>query len=131
MSLLTEKFTKSERLCSRKAIGRLFEDGHEVFLYPFRLLWNYAENDNCSQVRVMIAVPRKKIRKAVHRNRVKRLIREAYRRNKHILYENHRFSDRNIEMVIIYVSGSIHNYDHINLRLVELLKRLISADEIS
>ena len=131
MSLLTEKFTKSERLCSRKAIGRLFEGGRELFHYPFRLLWNYAEDNNRSPVKVAIAVPRKKIRKAVHRNRVKRLIREAYRQNKHIIYENHRFSGRNIDMVIIYVSGSIHNYDHINLRLVELLKRLISADEIS
>lgn len=127
---MTEKFTKSERLCSRKAIGHLFEDGREVFLYPFRLLWNYAENDSRSRARVAIAVPRKKIRKAVHRNRVKRLIREAYRRNKHIIYENHRFYGRNIDMVIIYVSGSIHNYDHINLRLAELLKRLVSADEI-
>jgi len=81
-------FTKAERLCSRKAIERLFSEGQSFAKYPIRLVWmplsTAAEAE--FSVQVALSVPRKKFKKAVHRNRIRRLMREAYRTNKHRLY---------------------------------------------
>ncbi len=129
MSLLTEKLTQSERLCSRKAIGRLFSGGNELFHYPFRLLWMYDESRSRYPVQVAIAVPRKRFKKAVSRNRIRRLIREAYRRNKNILYSSSLVERGNVDMMIIYVSSRMYDYNYIKLRLEEVLKKLGSGNE--
>ena len=77
---------KSERLCSRTAIDRLFEPGsgsRSISAFPLRLVYGTAER----QTAMLVSVPKRYFRHAVDRNRVKRQVREAYRRNKHILPE--------------------------------------------
>ncbi|TVR71619.1 MAG: ribonuclease P protein component [Marinilabiliales bacterium] len=124
-----EKFHKSERLCSRKAIGRLFSDGNTLFYYPFRLLWSESGEDAGVSARIAISVPRKRFKKASERNRIKRLIRESYRRNKGIVLESLEASGSNIDIMIIYVSERMYAYDHIDLKLRKILKELVTAHE--
>ncbi len=125
-----EKFPKSERLCSRKAIGSLFSDGNTLFHHPFRLLWTGSgEEGRAASARIAISVPRKKFRKASDRNHIKRLIRESYRRNKGIVLDSLEASGSNIDIMIIYVSDRLYDYDHIDLKLKEILKELVTAYE--
>ncbi len=70
-------FTKKERLKSKKAIHRLFTTGDTTYCRPIKCYFLPAPTLTYSQV--FIVVPKRLIRKAVHRNRLKRRIREIYR----------------------------------------------------
>lgn len=84
----TGKFTlsKEERLCSRKLIGQLFNGGtaQSVSSFPLRAVYMAAESTE-PQASILVSVPKRCFRHAVDRNRIKRQVREAYRKNKHVL----------------------------------------------
>ncbi len=74
---------KEERLCSRKALEKLFGGGHQsVSAFPIRAV--YMPNE-VGVVRVMVSVSKRYFKRAVKRNRIKRQLREAYRLQKELL----------------------------------------------
>jgi ribonuclease P protein component len=77
-------FDKAERISLKRDIDSLFETGRAVSAGSIRFIYRSAMTRNIA-VKVLITVPRKKFKKAVHRNRIKRLIREAWRLNRHQL----------------------------------------------
>lgn len=79
-SVNNNRFPKSERIKSKRLIEKLFSKGASFISYPFRVLYLEQEDDKPTQF--AISVPKKKIKTAVQRNRIKRLTREAYRLNK-------------------------------------------------
>ena len=83
------KFTlgKPEKLKSRKLIGRLFEEGNSVKKFPIRLVYLQTEHTSDFPAQVGFSVPKRNFKHAVDRNRIKRLLREAYRLEKVRLYE--------------------------------------------
>ena len=88
-------FRKEERLCSRKLIDKLFCGGvsRSMTAFPLRAIYLLIEEGTEEgKVQVLVSVPKKQLKLAVKRNRVKRQVREAYRRNKQILFDklNHR-----------------------------------------
>lgn len=126
---LMQNFRKPERLCSRKSIGKLFLGGNSLFNYPFKAFW--LENDIASPVvaRIAVSVPARKVKKATDRNRIKRLFRESWRINKQTLYESSAFQGRSIDIILIYVSERVYDYDLINKSIIELIDKLISINE--
>ena len=116
-------FKKSERIQSKKLIRELFEKGSSFFIYPFRVI--YLPNPDKSQAnnQVLISVPKKKIKKAVERNLIKRRIREAYRLNKSSLFANKK--DKSPLLVgFIFVANEVLNYHEIESKLKLVLLRL-------
>lgn len=83
------KFTlgKAERLKSKKLIERLFEEGSSLKVYPFKLIYLKTPHRSEFPVQATFSVPKRRFKKAVDRNRIKRLLREAYRLEKQIVYE--------------------------------------------
>ena len=84
---MDQSFKKEERLLSKKIIDLLFEKGVSFVNNPVRTIWLEAELKTNSPVQVLIAVPKKNVAKAVDRNTIKRRMREAYRKHKHLLYK--------------------------------------------
>lgn len=82
---INKKFPKEEKLCSTKSIDRLFASGNSFISYPLRVVFcTEIETDEKKRLaEVLISVSKKKFKRAVKRNRVKRLIKEAYRLNKY------------------------------------------------
>ncbi len=80
-------FRKHEKLKSRKLIARLFEEGKSVKKFPVRLVYLQTDHTSKAKVQAGFSVPKRNFKKAVDRNRIKRLIREAYRNQKPDLYD--------------------------------------------
>ena len=118
-------FKKSERLCSRILMDRLFQgSNHSVSAYPLRAVFLPVDTNEQKGVSVLMSVPKKRFHDAVDRNRVKRQLREAYRKHKHALTEQ--MSARNQELLIafIYVSSQIESSAHIEKRMTRLLEKI-------
>ena len=75
---------KEEKLKGRKLIEQLFAEGKRVKSFPIQLIYfkNLLETE--ATVKVGFSVPKRNIKLAIHRNRIKRVLREVYRKNKHI-----------------------------------------------
>lgn len=85
-NLKTFGFHKQEKLKSRKQIAALFEQGHSVSHYPLKLVYLPTTTKTVTQAGV--TVPKRRFKLAVTRNRIKRLMREAYRHRKSLFFNN-------------------------------------------
>jgi len=115
-------FSKDERLCSRKEIGRLFDDGNSFFSYPFNLIWNLSDTDLVFPVKIAISVSSRSFKKAVDRNRIKRLIREAWRHEKTNLYTFLRQHNYSLFVMLIYVGTEVPSCGEIKPKLAKLIR---------
>jgi ribonuclease P protein component len=111
------RFPKAERLYRRKDIEELFKSGSSFFVKPIQL--RYVVKADSNHNAVLIVVPKRQLKKAVHRNLIKRRMREAYRLNKHLLQQAHKYN-----LAISYFSSELLGFDEIESKLVRLLKRL-------
>jgi ribonuclease P protein component len=117
---MDRKFPKSERLHSRKYIKELFDKSSSFFLYPFKVIFLPAQPGETNQV--LISVSKKKLKRAVHRNLIKRRIREAYRLNKYILE-----SGPQKQIGLIYVSSDLMEFSDIQKKLIRILRKLTTS----
>lgn len=136
-------FRKVERLCSKKEIGELFEGGksHSMTGFPlrtvFRFVKNRAENDALKQteaiatapekanIKLLISVPKRCFKRAVKRNRVKRQIREAYRKHRFLLDKQlERHCGEELLLSFIWLDDKLHATPDVEKQVCNLLKRL-------
>lgn len=80
-------FGKEEKLKSRKLIQRLFEEGKSLKKFPVRLVFLQTNHTSSFPIQASFSVPKRNFKKAVDRNRIKRLMREAYRLQKNEIYK--------------------------------------------
>lgn len=118
-------FKKSERLCSRILMDRLFHgESHSVSAYPLRAVFLPVSTDEQKGVSVLMSVPKKRFHDAVDRNRVKRQLREAYRKHKHTLSELVTTREQGLLIAFIYVSSQIEATAQIEKRMTRLLEKI-------
>ncbi len=133
---LRQTFSKAERLCGRKRIDALFSPaGRSMAAYPLRAVYMMGESAGNSgtlassergeagvPAEIFISVPKRLLRHAVDRNRAKRLVREAYRRNKGILWTA--LAGRHIGLAFLWISPRLADYKTVEQKLVNLLQRI-------
>ena len=105
-------FTKEERVTGDRRIETLFARGRSFMAYPFKVI--FLENE-CSfpvsfPVSVLITVPKRRIRSAVKRSRLKRLTREAYRLNRHLFDSSLLRENVRLDIAFVYVKDDNANY---------------------
>jgi ribonuclease P protein component len=118
-------FKKEERLCSKKLLERLFHNGSSFLLYPYRIVWLAEKLPDEVPVQVVISVPKRRFKKAVDRNLIKRRIREIYRLNKsEHLYSTILGSDIQLLLGIHYVGKDIPDYAFMDKKLKLAIEQL-------
>jgi len=116
-------FKKEEKLKRRKLIETLFKQGASFPNSPFRVLYFFPE-ENIAPLQSGFAVSGKHFKKAVDRNRIKRLMREAYRLQKTLLTENLKKQGKFMIVFFIYTGNEISEYKHVESKMLSALKRL-------
>ena len=120
-------FPKHEHLCSQRLIDALFSQGHRLAVFPFAVRWMLVPAGQLPtevNLQVLIVAPKRKFPHAVDRNRVKRITRECYRKQKLLLVD---FLDvRNLSLVfsVSYVHTSILSYETLYSKMEKVMASL-------
>ena len=115
-------YPKNERLKSKTTIGLLFSEGKSVSKYPLRLVYSQAEADSEQKIKMGVSVSKKYFKRAVDRNYFKRVLRETYRLNKHLLLDN---LEQPYSLMFFYQTKDKLSYEEINTKTIQLFEKFI------
>ena len=115
-------FPKQERLCGQLRIKQLYQEGRHFVCWPLRVTYRLSEDDT---TQVVLWAPKSIFKHAVDRNRMRRLMREAYRLNKHILEET--CPDKHYQLAMNYIDREQQPYPIIEKAMRKTMKRLAGA----
>jgi ribonuclease P protein component len=118
-------FPKEEHLCRKKLIDELFAQGSSFGLYPLRLVWRPAQIHTAAPPLVLVSVSKRSFKRAVDRNYLKRLMREAYRLNKYRLTEAEGGHAVGL-LAIIYTGKEKKPFALVEKKLISGLERLLT-----
>lgn len=114
---------KSERLCSKTLFEELLTSKLSFVKYPFRIVLKDSSCPGKFPARISISVSKKKFKRAVKRNRIKRLTREAYRLNKPDFYKR-LLPGHTVDILFIYLDHDIATYPKIEKAIQNALQKI-------
>ena len=117
-----QTFRKPERLVSRLAFEALLKDGAGRHEFPIRMVWKEMKLPTPFPVQVAFSVPKRNFRRAVDRNRIKRLMRETYRKNKGELYSLLEGKGKQFALLFVYTGKKIPDSAEVGTRIQSNLR---------
>ena len=120
--LCTMQFTypKKEKLKSKTTIDLLFSEGNSVSKFPLRLVYVENKEPNAELMKMGVSVSKKYFKKAVDRNYFKRVLRETYRLNKHLLIDN---LEKPYAFMFFYQTKERLSYQEIEEKTIQLFQK--------
>jgi ribonuclease P protein component len=116
---------KEERLCNKKLIEGLYHSGSSFLCYPFKASWVFIDGPQQFPVQILFSVSKRRFKRAVDRNLIKRRMREAYRLNKQqYLYDPLNSIEKKIALSLSYIGKDIAASDFTGKRILKLLSQL-------
>lgn len=130
---MAKQFTlgKSERLKSRKQIEQLFSEGKSFSVFPFKVYYFVSSHvaGSSSQLQFGVGISGRNFKKAVDRNRIKRLTREAYRLQKKELQETLKQKKIRLNVFFIYIDKQPTDFNSIKIKVDVALKKFLQLAE--
>jgi ribonuclease P protein component len=123
---MNNSYPKIEKLCSKYLIDKMFNEGKSVYEFPVKIFWILEKLPADVPVQSTVTVSKRKFKRAVKRNLLKRRMREAFRNNKHDLYQKASSLNIQIALMIIYNHGKIVPYKVIEPAIINALNKLIN-----
>ena len=117
-------YSKKDKLKSKKLIDKLFVEGQSVSAFPLRLVFMPAVFDDDVMVKTGVSVSKRNFKTAVSRNRIKRLMRESYRLNKAVYFNN---ITTHYAFMILYIGKDIPTLTQIEIRMNHLFEKFLNA----
>lgn len=120
---------KEERLHGRDAVEKLFKDAgsRSMVAFPVRVVYVLAppQADTRVNTRMLVSVPKRQFKRAVKRNRVKRQVREAYRKHKHGLIEAvSRIGEQHLSLAFVWLDSKLYDTSVVEKKVEKLLLRI-------
>ena len=116
---MIESFGKSEKLKSKKLIDRLFMEGKNIKSYPLKLVYVPVDNSENPELKTGVSVPKKLVKTAVKRNRIKRLMREVFRKNKYLVTKD---LSTSYAFMFIHISREEPDYERLEKSMIKILE---------
>jgi len=113
-------YPKAEKLKSQKQIEFLFSEGKSVAVYPLRMVFVKIPDTEMHEIKIGVSASKKNFKLATQRNRIKRLLREAYRLNKSILRDE---INGSYVMMLMYQSKEEISFSELNQKTVQLFEK--------
>lgn len=117
------RYSKKDKLKSKKLIEQLFTEGKSVTAYPLKLVYLKTEYDDGYILKTGVSVSKRRHKTAVARNRIKRLLREAYRLNRPLYFNN---SSASYAFMILYLSKDGTTFDEVNSKTKLLFEKFLN-----
>lgn len=115
-------FPKEEKLKSKKCIDQLFSEGNSVSKFPLKLIYIATDLPNDVPVQAGVSVTKRRFKKAVTRNRIKRLMREAYRLHKNDLFNT---ISTSYAFMFLYIGKQEPTFEEIEKSMIRLLEKFL------
>ncbi|TCK67858.1 ribonuclease P protein component [Winogradskyella wandonensis] len=119
-------YSKKDKLKRKKLIEQLFAEGKAVTVFPLRLIYLKADFNDGSILKTGVSVSKKLHKKAVNRNKIKRLLREAYRLNKPIYFNK---SETSYLFMILYIGKEKPTFQLVDEKMKLLFEKFLKLDK--
>ena len=117
-------YNKKEKLKSKKQLDELFQKGKSFTVFPVKIFYAFAdEQDNV--IKTGVGVSSRHFKKAVHRNRIKRLLREAYRTEKQPLHAYLNNNEKQLVLFLLFIDKELPPYGLLKEKMRLSIQRLI------
>lgn len=113
-------YSKAEKLKSKKLFEQLFAEGKSIANYPLRLIYVKTVLKETIPIKVGVTVSKRNFKSAVKRNRIKRILRESYRCNKSIVFNN---SNNNYALLFLYLGKEMPKSIAVEKKMISLLEK--------
>jgi len=113
-------YSKNEKLKSKKQIDQLFSKGRSISEFPLRLVYLPCKHSDNEIMKASVSVSKRNFKKAVKRNRIKRLLREAYRLNKGSFFNN---ITTQYALMILYIGSDEPSFQQVESSMKKLLNK--------
>lgn len=117
---MDQSFGRSQKLKSKKLIESLFLEGKSVKKFPLKLIYLPLEEKEDNSFKTGVSVPKKLVKTAVMRNRIKRLMREAFRKNKYLVTND---LHKTYAFMFIYISREETSFEQLHKNMILLLEK--------
>ena len=117
-------YSKIEKLKSKILIEKLFDEGKSVKIFTLRLIFLETEFNEPIKIKCGVSVAKRNFKNAVDRNRVKRLIREAYRLNKSAYFNN---IATQYAFMILYIGNEKPTFEQTDKSMRKLLEKFVEG----
>ena len=117
-------FGKTEHLCLEKEIDRLFSSGERFLSFPLQVVYLPVENGG-GAVSALFSVSKKRFKRAVHRNRVKRLMRECFRLNRASLCALLKEKKVSLSVAFVFIDKALPDYQLVEKGMLKAMGKLI------
>ncbi|MBK9290149.1 MAG: ribonuclease P protein component [Bacteroidetes bacterium] len=126
-----EGLPRAHILRGRSAVMQLFGNGNSFAVPPVRVVYRWHDEQADVPVQVMFTISKRSFRKASHRNRIRRLMREAWRRHSNRVWELAQKRQKNLHVALIYSRQDMPAYAALESKIIQAIHRLTRSDEAS
>jgi ribonuclease P protein component len=123
----TFSYNKKEKLKSRTLLNEVFASSKPVLVFPVKVFYKEIEGQLDNPVKLGVGVSGRNFKKSVDRNRVKRLLREAYRLNKEPLYKFAEENQKNVAVFLLYIDKALPTFELLQKKMPQVLHKLIKV----